>query len=68
MSRISWGDVLHMNTSCGDVTHISSLCGGALRAHCDRSLWSQVDATINSQYVASLQLATSVCCSQSKVI
>jgi len=43
---------------------VSSLCGGVLGAHCDRSLWSQVDATVNSQYVASLQLATSVCCTQ----
>lgn len=56
MSRISWGDALHMSTSCGDVTHMTSLCGGA---HCDRSLWSQVDVTVNSQYVASLQLALS---------
>ena len=48
-----------MSTSCGDVTHISSLCGGVLGAHCDRSLWSQVDATVNSLYVASLQLALS---------
>ena len=50
MSRILWGDVLHMSTSRGDVnvTHMSSLCGGVLGAHCDRSLWSQVDATVNS--------------------
>lgn len=59
MSRISWRDVLHMSSLCGDVTHMSSLCGGVLGAHCDRSLWSQVDATVNSQYVASLQLALS---------